>query len=399
MPQPSNILHLTHTDIRADARILRQLELLRGLPQLVVKAIGVESDEGLAAARAGTHASDIISLRLLTRRMLRMPRQIRYFLNLCELALRMIPKAIAARPRIVHCHDTLVLPIGVMARLFTGCAVIYDAHELESKKSGQTKGLARGTILLERWCWRHIAALVSVSPSILAWYTENLGSKRSVLVLNSPSFLSAADGPVAGHTRPPSGLGYFHERFGIPSGAPVFIYLGYLVRGRGIEGLLEVFRERGFRSHIVFMGTEDEVGVSRHANEYPNIHLHPVVSHDKVVPLVREADCGLCLIEDVSLSDRLCLPNKLFEYAFAGIPVLASRLPEIERVVNQYRLGICCENDVTSIKSAVLGIERAGLAPPPADLSDLSWQAQCERLKDVYLGLLMEHHSRSTRGQ
>jgi len=105
---------------------------------------------------------------------------------------------------------------------------------------------------------------------------------------------------------------------------------------------------------------------------------------------VREADCGLCLIEDVSLSDRLCLPNKLFEYAFAGIPVLASRLHEIARVVNEYRLGACCDNDADSIEAAVLKIEREGLARPEADLTELSWDTQAKRLQEAYRQLLLD---------
>ena len=45
-----------------------------------------------------------------------------------------------------------------------------------------------------------------------------------------------------------------------------------------------------------------------------------IVSHKskkKLTNLIKEADVGLCLVENVSLSDYYCLPNKLFEYAFA----------------------------------------------------------------------------------
>lgn len=96
------------------------------------------------------------------------------------------------------------------------------------------------------------------------------------------------------------------------------------------------------------------------------------------------------MIEDVSLSDRLCLPNKLFEYAFAGIPILASRLPEIERVVTEYGLGLCCDNDAGSIRVAVQQIELERLPLPLADLSELSWERQARRLQEAYHDLLAE---------
>jgi glycosyltransferase involved in cell wall biosynthesis len=96
------------------------------------------------------------------------------------------------------------------------------------------------------------------------------------------------------------------------------------------------------------------------------------------------------LIEDVSLSGRLCLPNKLFEYAFAGVPMLASRLPEIARLVGEYGLGVCCDNDADSIESAVRQIEREGLERPTGDLTELSWETQAKRLQEAYRQLLIE---------
>jgi glycosyltransferase involved in cell wall biosynthesis len=170
----------------------------------------------------------------------------------------------------------------------------------------------------------------------------------------------------------------------------VFIYLGLLVRGRAIEPVLEVFRRGNVASHVVFMGSGDTMGVQDHANRFPNIHFHPAVPHDEVVRMVQDADCGLCLIEDVSLSDRLCLPNKLFEYAFAGVPMLASRLPEIARLVGEYGLGVCCDNDADSIESAVRQIEREGLERPTGDLTELSWETQAKRLQEAYRQLLIE---------
>jgi glycosyltransferase involved in cell wall biosynthesis len=387
---PAAVVHITHTDIRADARILRQLHVLGAQPWLDVIGIGLESNEGIAAAQRRAFSTNIHSIRLVTRQFVFIPRAIRYLLNLCELALRMLPAVLAHRPKVVHCHDTMVLPIGVVARLLTGCLVFYDAHELESNKSGQTRLLSRGTLLIERWCWRQVSLLVSVSQSILDWYRDNLGERRSVLVLNSPLASASPNAEVHGDGRTFGSPGYFHGRFVIPAGTPVFIYLGYLVSGRGIESTLQAFGSGNMKSHVVFMGSDDTLGVQDHAKRFPNIHFHPVVPHEEVVRYVREADCGLCLIEDVSLSDRLCLPNKLFEYAFAGIPVLASRLPEIARVVNEYRLGACCDNDADSIEAAVLKIEREGLARPEADLTELSWDTQAKRLQEAYRQLLLD---------
>ena len=384
------VLHLSHTDIRADSRVLKQLNSLReGIPSAEVHAYGLANREG--GPDGSPRAPD--GLRIISpasRRLRFVGRHVRYVATWAEMSCRMLAAGWRVRPSLVHCHDILVLPAAYVISRLCGSALVYDAHELESERNGMSRRGSRWCLQIERWCWRRISLLVSVSPSILEWYSENLGPKPSVLVLNSPVLPAPCPSEVVRERRSFGEQGYFHKCFGIPEGTPVFIYLGLLVRGRGIEPVLEVFGRPRLRSHVVFMGYGDTVGVSSHAERFPNIHLHPAVPHDQVVQIVREADCGLCLIEDVSLSDRLCLPNKLFEYAFAGVPVLASRLPEIARVVGDFGLGICCDNDADSIEAAVRKIEREGLEPPTGDLTELSWETQAKRLQEAYRTLLAE---------
>ena len=373
-------LHLAHVDIRIDGRIRKQLDACRDLESVRVEAIGIDREEvGLAVLPIKGVRIDSLKLKMCSP--IGRFRSLRYSIILFELILRMVPMAVARRPTVVHCHDALVLPIAAFIKLLTNCALVYDAHELESCKSGQSRVMSIVTLFIERVCWRMVDTLISVSPPILQWYRERLGPKQSVLVLNSPIHSKVKH-------RSTSQSRYFHQCFGIPLDQKVFIYLGILGRGRGIIQLLAAFGEPLTRSHIVFVGYRDSVGVAEAAKNFPNIHIHPAVPHDQVVDLAREADVGLCLIENVSLSDYLCLPNKLFEYAFAGVPVLASRLPEIARVVNEFGLGICCDNDVESIRNAVRKIEHDGLEKPQGDLSELSWETQAKRLQDAYRVLL-----------
>ena len=50
-------------------------------------------------------------------------------------------------------------------------------------------------------------------------------------------------------------------------------------------------------------------------------------------------DLGLSLEEDVCLAYRFALPNKIFDYIHAEIPVLVSNLPEMANIVNKYKIG------------------------------------------------------------
>jgi glycosyltransferase involved in cell wall biosynthesis len=382
----SVLLHLSHTDILSDNRILKELRALEVLPNRSVMAIGVKSAEEAAATQVHLKAK-IFSMRLMTKGVRFVPRAVRYAMNLCELTIRMLGVAVKQRPAVVHCHDTLVLPAGFLIKLICGSQLVYDAHELESDKNGQSGILSKGTLLLEKICWSRIDLLVSVSPSILRWYTDNLGVKKNILVLNSPEVDLNCHHLDYGVQE--SGRRYFHACFQIPEDKLVFVYLGLLATGRGIEMVLEAFAQPNIKSHVVFIGYGDlKNKIDDYAKKHRNIHRHPPVPHEQVVGLVNNADVGLCLVENVSLSDFYCLPNKLFEYAFAGLPVLASDFPDIRKVVADYSLGICSDLKFEEIARVIGTQENTFSLKVDVDLSELSWPTQAKRLTSAYREML-----------
>ena len=60
---------------------------------------------------------------------------------------------------------------------------------------------------------------------------------------------------------------------------------------------------------------------------------------DELTNLTLLADLGLSIEEDLGLNYRFALPNKLFDYIQAQVPVLVTNLPEMEAIVNHYQIG------------------------------------------------------------
>ncbi len=375
------ILHLTHTDIRFDNRIIKEISALSSVPDYQLFGIGIIRDEGAAIHNTSDLNAKIINLNLFFSRATFLPKVIKHVFVFLELLIKSIYYAIKIRPSVVHCHDTLVLPIGIIARLFTRARVIYDAHELESNKNGQSKIYSVGTYILEYVCYPFVYLLISVSPSIIDWYNEKLGPKKSLLILNSPHInneFKINDGIKTDGK-------YFHNKYNISQESLVFIYLGALAPGRGIELLLEAFEGGKIKSHIVFMGfgiLKDSI--VEKSNICENIHYHESVAHDEVVALVKHASVGLCVLQNISLSDYYCLPNKLFEYVFSGIPVLATNFPDISKIIDEYKLGKYCNFNLNEVIASINELE---LYPPQkitTDLSSLSWEAQAAKLINAY---------------
>lgn len=379
------ILHLSHTDIRFDSRILKEIRALVLIGKFKkVFALGVkEKPDKIEQSTSYDTGAEINSIWLLTGVFYWLPRPMRYLLNLLELTPRMVLKGLILRPSVIHCHDTFVLPAGLLLKWLIRSRLIYDAHELESQKNHQSKILSIATLLIEKISWSSIDLVISVSESIIEWYKNKFGAKKSLLILNSPETLFLGKN---------STKSYFHKLYRISEGRLIFVYLGILCPGRGINLILDVFSSTKLNADIVFIGNGELTNnIKKYTEKYKNIHLHDLVPHEQVVPLVQNADVGLCLIENVSLSDYFSLPNKLFEYSFAGLKVLGSNFPEIGRIINSYGLGVCCPPNVDGVQNAIKHIIDNPSKIKRKSINELSWDAQAKRLVASYKEIFIQN--------
>lgn len=390
--QLNRVLHISNTDIERDSRIRKEIKAISQLPAVRVSVLGIPENNQVGDARLD--GVEYHKLRLASRTLKALPRAIRYFVQMIEFTYKSVVIGRRIAPQVVHCHDAFALPAGWLLKRRLGCHLVYDAHELESNKNAQNAILSWATLLIEKFCWRNVDLLISVSDSIIDWYARHLGSKPSVLVLNSPVIAASTDPEFEAQGRG----SYFHEKYSIPAGGLVFVYVGMLIPGRGIEICLDAFAAGPKNAHVVFIGFGIlEHIIAKYSRIHTNIHFHIAVAHDQVVPLVRSADYGLCIVEKVSLSSYYCLPNKLFEYCFARIPVLASDFPEIGRLVEQYSLGVCCDPDPGSVRAALDQLISRGAVRVSSDISSLTWEVQAARLTDAYRDQLLGLYGGSPR--
>ncbi len=112
------------------------------------------------------------------------------------------------------------------------------------------------------------------------------------------------------------------------------------------------------------------------SKEHTNIYFHQAVSPEVLLEYTSSADFGISIIEDKCLSYRYCLPNKMFEYFMAELPVIVSNLPEMKRLVEDNSLGVVAkENSTKGLKKA---IEEAVLL----DQDEL--QKNIQKVKEIY---------------
>jgi len=247
---------------------------------------------------------------------------------------------------IVHCNDLSALPIGVMVKKFynKNVKLVYDAHEYETEINGHSERRKKKRRFLEKWLLPYTDNVMTVSNSIANEYVRLYGIQKPSLVLNTPHYVKNKK------------TNNFRDIFSISPSKTIFLYQGALVKGRGIENILDVFSNIQNKQHVVvFMGygsLEEEI---LHAvNKHDNIFFHPAVSPDVLLNYTSSADFGISMIEDICLSYRYCLPNKMFEYIMAEVPVIVSNLPEMKKIVQEYGLGVVAmENGSTGLEKAI----------------------------------------------
>lgn len=239
----------------------------------------------------------------------------------------------------IHCNDLNTLPAGVLIKLLSlgRARIIYDTHEFASNHKASQSRLSIATLqLIEGTLIRFADRVVTVSHGIAEEYSRLYPIDPPSVVMNCPRY------------QRPVNEDRFRKRFGIRPDQMIFLTQGWLRPNRGIESMLEAFsRMKDDGKVLVVMGRGhlDQL-VQSYAERFPNIHHHPVVPPEDLLQHTASADYGIALIPGISFSYRHCLPNKLFEYIMAGLPVIVSDLPEMRRVTQEHDIGVVCK-DVT----------------------------------------------------
>ncbi len=339
-------LHIYPTTFRHESRILKETESLVQSGTVGDVRIAAVWDEGLPEHEVIDGRRHVWRVRLWCGANPSSPAL--KALRLIEFQFRVIAAYVRAPVDVVNSHLLSVLPAGVVLRVLRGARLVYDTHELETETLGAGGLRKRLAKLVERTLIPFCDAIITVNQSITRWYENTYRLTNVYTVRNVPRRVTG------GRAARPSTL---RRDLGIPDDELVFLYQGLLGEGRGIDVLLDVFSRTSARRHLVLMGFGGrEAQIREKGRTHPNIHFHPAVQPDLVHDYTQSADVGLCLIENVCMSFYLSLPNKLFEYVMAGLPVIVSDFPEMRRVIEEGGCGWPVPVDAEALFTLIDGL-------------------------------------------
>lgn len=261
--------------------------------------------------------------------------------------------------------------------------LVYDSHEYftEVPELAGRKFVKKVWKRIEKFIVPKLTDVITVNSSIAKLYSEEY-KKEIKVVRNIPDIVPMIDIKNRKDLFLPE-----DKRIVILQGAGINVDRGgeeavlamqfvnnaiLLVIGGGdaIENLKNLADEKCLNEKVIFIGK---------------------IPFEKLLEYTINADLGLTLDKDTNLNYRYSLPNKLFDYIHAGVPVLASNLVEVRKIIESYDIGCIIQshnpeniaesitfmlNDEESLRKWKVNLEKAA--------SELNWNVEEQVLKGIF---------------
>lgn len=285
------------------------------------------------------------------------------------------------RPSVVHAHDVNVLPTGWLAARLSFARLVYDAHEISSGREGYRK-IGRLVACVEKAIMPRAAGAITTTDARAKFFARAYRMGRPLVLQNRPRLVS-----VNGDDR-------IRRELGLDQSFPIVIYQGGLQPGRGLDRLVEAAAEVD-GAYFVFIGggsmewelksLASKLGLSEKVFFIPTVPLAELPFY------TASADIGVQPIENTCLNHFTTDSNKLFEYVVARLPIVATALPEISRVVRRHDLGLLIRpNDTDELIGALRRLvadrhlRNRFSANAATAASTLNWEEQEQSLVTLY---------------
>lgn len=253
------------------------------------------------------------------------------------------------QPDILHVHDFPMLASGVEFSRRRKVPLIYDAHELYYAQVQLPAIVQRRYRRREASLITHADAAITVNPYISRLMADRYKVKEPHVIVN------------AAPLRPIESTKPLRERFGLDSEVRIALYQGWISDNRGIERIVEAAEQFIPGVVLVIVGygayedTLKKLAVKKGLSN--RVFFYGGVPSDELHPLTCDADLGIVPYHGVDENNYYCSPNKLFEFAVAGLPFVSNDLPYLRDVATRYGSGYLTDlNSPSAIATAINGI-------------------------------------------
>ncbi len=226
-------------------------------------------------------------------------------------------------------NDWESLPVAVKAAKQLSAKLVFDAHEyaplqFENKLIWRLFFKKAIIYFLNKYS-KQIDASFTVCAPISERYHQEFGLEP-IVILNAPEKVEIQEREVE----------FAHVRL---------IHHGAAIRARKLEIMIKALGLSNGRFSLHFKLIEidhkyfDELKKIAEYTAPGRVVFDPPVHPDEIAHNIFQYDIGFCLIYPSNFNYKISLPNKLFDYIIAGLPVLVGPSPEMVKLVQEHKVG------------------------------------------------------------
>jgi glycosyltransferase involved in cell wall biosynthesis len=343
---------------------------------------------GFQVTVIGPHAADAVADRVQIRSVRKHPARLA---RMTHTVLQVCREALRQDADLYHFHDPELIPVGLLLRA-KGKKVIYDIHEDLPKDILSKPYLPRwsrwalaGMIKrVEQLACGCFSAMIAVTPAIAERFRTLKPPTRVVYNYPCVNELVLAHDPIP-----------WSER------AQSVAYVGGIMRQRAIREMVFAMGRLplSLPATLELAGTEVPADANpdelRHDAGWVRVCHHGLLDQPATFRLLRRVRAGLVLFHPEP-NHTEAMPQKIFEYMGAGLPVIASDFPLWRRILGEINCAIFV--DPTSPDEIARAIEyvlthseeaeQMGLRGRAAVLRHYNWESEAQKLVQLYCGLL-----------
>ncbi|MFN8251257.1 MAG: glycosyltransferase [Ferruginibacter sp.] len=291
---------------------------------------------------------------------------------------------------ILLANDLDTLPANFLVSKIRSRIQVYDTHEFFTgtaelyNRSFVKKTWQR----IENFFFPRVKYIYTVNKSIAALYKDKYGIEP-VVIRNLP-YKKAAMQQTAG--------------FDLPAGKKILLVQGTgLNENRGLEELVsavallpETFMLVIAGGGLIIPALKNSVAKQQLQERILFTGVLDPVALRQLTPL---AWCGFSLDKPININQQASLPNKLFDYIAAGIPVIASDIMEVAAIVRQYGIGtILPQVSPEAIATAVLELDanetnyQLYKSNTAVAYETLNWENEQQILRSLFIKITAENN-------
>lgn len=255
--------------------------------------------------------------------------------------------------------------------------IVYDSHELftEIPELINRQKIKNIWLIIERWIFPKLKNVYTVNHSIAKFYSKKYGVNVKY-IKNFPYYKNIEIVDPAFNSK----------------GKKIIIYQGAINIGRGIELLIETIKSLD-NYMLLIVGDGDIIQQLKSTVKAQKLENKVIflgrINPDMLRKITPVAEIGFSVEENLGLNYHYALPNKIFDYIQAEIPIIVSDLPEMKQIVLNYKVGEILEKRTPEeLVKLIKKVESKNYSVAlKAAKKELTWESEEQKLFKIFKNL------------